>query len=460
MINLKEKAKKFPKSSGVYFFKDKNEKIIYVGKASILKNRVSQYFQKNTKQSLKTKNLIDNTFDIDVLVCESEIDALIQEAYYIKKYNPKYNVLMRDDKNYFFVGITKEEYPRIFITHQPLKPITNNLKTQYIGPFTDGFAIKETLKLLRKIFPYRHCIKLPKKACLQYHLGRCPAPCLFKSEAIDYKQQSFRAPCLFKSEAIDYKQQSFRTPCIYPEIKTIVRKNIKYIKEILKGEKKSLLKNLEKEMIKYAKKEMFEKAGKVKKQIENIKKIFEHKYTLSEFKNMRRADIDWQKAEKFIQNLLNTKKIISRVEAYDISNISGKYAVGSMVVFTNGIPDKREYRKFKIKFSGDEPNDPKMMKEVLMRRLKRKDWPKSDLIILDGGITQLNAVKSIANKKDLIISLAKRNEEIHIPNISIPKPTKEMPEEIKFFFQQIRDEAHRFAITFHKKLRGEGFLKE
>jgi len=422
MNDLKEKLKKVPRSPGVYFFKDIKGKVIYVGKASVLKNRVSQYFQKNAKHSLKTKKLVENISDLDILICDSEIDALIQEAYFIKKHNPKYNVLLRDDKNYFFVGITKEDFPRIFITHQPLQTTTYKLQPKYIGPFTEGFALKETLKLLRKTFPYRHCVKLPKRACLQYHLGRCLAPCVNKNT------------------------------------KTAVRKNVRYIEKILKGEKQTLLKKLESEMKKYAKEEKFEKAQELKRQIDNIKKIFEHRYSLQDFKNIKRTLIDWSRAEKFLQELLGTKNKISRTECFDISNISGKQAVGSMVVFTDGLPDKKEYRKFKIKFSGDEPNDPKMMQEVLARRLARKDWPKADLVILDGGITQLNAVKKIADKDQLLVSLAKKNEEVYIPEKPIPFPTENMPEDLKFFFQQIRDEAHRFAITFHKKLRAKNFL--
>jgi len=422
MTKLKEKLKRIPKSPGVYFFKNKNGKVIYVGKASILKNRCSQYFQKNLKHSLKTQKLVENIFDLDILICESEIDALIQEAYYIKKYNPKYNVLLRDDKNYFFVGITKEDFPRIFITHQPTQTTTQKLRSNYIGPFTEGFALKETLKLLRKTFPYRHCLKLPKKACLQYHLERCLAPCVNKN------------------------------------VKTSLRKNIRYIEKILKGEKQTLLKKLEAEMKKYAKAEKFEKAQEIKRKIDNIKKIFQHRYSLQDFKNIKRDSINWPQAEKFLKELLETRKKISRVECFDISNISGKHAVGSMVVFTNGLPDKKEYRKFKIKLSGDEPNDPKMMQEVLVRRLAREDWPKADLLILDGGITQLNAVKKISDKDQLLVSLAKRNEEVYIPQSPIPFPTENMPEDLKFFFQQIRNEAHRFAITFHRKLRADKFL--
>ncbi len=426
MTKIEKKIKEAPKSPGIYFFKDKKGKVIYIGKANVLKNRVSQYFRSPKKHSQKTKKLVENIFDVDFLICDSEIDALIKEACYIKKHDPKYNILMRDDKNYFFVGITKETYPRIFITHQPLaegSTVRGSTSNNYIGPFTEGFALKETLKLLRKTFPYRHCVKLPKKACLQYHLNRCLAP------------------------------------CIKENTKTKVKQNIRYIEKILKGEKQSLLKQFEKQMIKYAKEEKFEKADEIKKQTENIKKIFKHKYSLQKFKEVKRKTINWQAAEKFIQKLLKTKKRISRVEAYDISNISGKHAVGSMVVFTDGLPDKKEYRKFKIKFSGNEPNDPKMMQEILARRFKRKDWPKPGLIILDGGVTQLNAVKKIAPKNQLIASLAKQNEEIYLPENSLPNPTENMPEDVKFFFQKIRNEAHRFAITFHRNLRSKKFLK-
>ncbi len=419
MKDLQEKIKKSPKEPGVYIFKDKKDRVIYVGKAKSLKKRVSQYFQNKKNLSAKNKKLVENISDVKFIICESEIDALITESINIKKYNPKYNVLMRDDKNYFFVGITKEDYPRIFITHQPKK----TKETDYIGPFTEGFALKETLKILRKTFPYRHCIKLPKKACLQYHLERCPAPCIKKNQ------------------------------------KTKINQNIKYIKKILRGEKNNLCTTLKKQMLNFAKKEEFEKAQETKKKIENIEKILKHKYIIAEFKNIKAEKTDWQDIEKFIQKILNTKDKISRVEAFDISNISGKYAVGSMVVFVDGEPDKKEYRKFKIKYTEKTPNDPKMMKEVLLRRFKNKNWKKPDLIILDGGITQLNSVLQIAPKNQKIISLAKKNEEIYIPFKKDTIKTKKENPNILFFFQNIRDEAHRFAITFHRKKRKEGMLK-
>lgn len=268
--DIKKQLKNLPKDAGCYLFKDKKEKIIYIGKAVNLKNRVSQYFRKSEKQSLKTQKLVENIFNVDFVLCDSEIDALIEEARLIKKYNPKYNVLLRDDKNHFFVGITKEGFPRIFITHQPLKAMSYNLpagrhglKANYIGPFTDGFALKQTLKILRNIFPYRHCLKMPKKPCLQYHLGRCLAPCKL--------------------------ERSGRQ----------IQINIKEIKSILSGKKQTVLKKLEKEMKNFAKKENFERANELKKKIESLKKIFAHRNYLENFKRIKRKT-NWEDIEKYI----------------------------------------------------------------------------------------------------------------------------------------------------------------
>ena len=442
MKDIKGQLKNMPKSPGCYLFKDEKGKIIYIGKANVLKNRVSQYFQKQSNLSLKTQRLVENVFSISFIKCESDIDALIQEASLIKEHHPKFNVLMRDDKNYFFVGITKEDFPRIFITHQPLKAKSYELKANYIGPFTDGFALKQTLKILRNIFPYRHCVKMPKKPCLQYHLKRCLAPCAERSDLEETRSVG-------KGLTFSGSKE--------------VKKNIRKITKILSGKKQTVLKKLEKEMKNFAEKENFERASEFKKKVESLGKIFAHQSSLENFKRIKRKT-NWEEIEKYIQNILGTKNKISRVECYDISNISGKNAVGSMAVFKDGAPDKKEYRKFNIKFSGDEPNDPKMMYEVLERRIKHAEWKNPDLIILDGGIAQLNTGIKAIGKKYPIISIAKRNEEIYLavepPSRScLPIPTADMPSNVKFFFQQIRDEAHRFAVTFHRQKRSKTFFE-
>lgn len=441
MKDIKGQLKDIPKDPGCYLFEDRTGKIIYIGKAVNLKNRVSQYFRKSEKQSLKTQKLIENIFSVDFIKCDSDIDALIEEARLIKKYNPKYNVLLRDDKNHFFVGITKEIYPRIFITHQPSSLVkfsnlpagrqVSNVKCDFIGPFTDGFALKQTLKILRNIFPYRHCVKMPRKPCLQYHLNRCLAPCI---------------------------NTAIETPV---SLNQKMKNNAKEMVKILVGKKQNVLKKLEKEMKNFAEKENFERANELKKKIESLRKIFAHKNSLENFKRIKRKT-NWGEIEKYIQNMLDIKDRISRVECYDISNISGKNAVGSMVVFKDGIPYKKEYRKFNIKFSGDEPNDPKMMQEILERRIRHIEWSTPDLIIVDGGITQLNAARKAVGEKYPILSIAKRNEDIYLavrpPSRSLPIPTADMPSEVKYFFQQIRDEAHRFAITFHRQKRAQSLL--
>jgi len=202
-----------------------------------------------------------------------------------------------------------------------------------------------------------------------------------------------------------------------------------------------------------AKKENFIKAGELKNKIESLENIFAHRLFLGVDSSQAQAQ-RWDKAKSSLQAFLKSKKEIRRVEGYDISNIGGQYAVGSMVVFENGEPSKNQYRKFKIKYSGDEPNDPKMMAEIISRRMRHAEWPTPDLIIVDGGITQLNAARSVLPKSQPVISLAKKEEEIYAPNRP-PIHAAQLGNETKLFLQHLRDEAHRFAITYHRKLRGQ-----
>lgn len=418
MKSFTQQIRALPRSPGVYFFRDVKNRVIYVGKANILSERVKQYFTQQAGTHPKISALRKEIAHIDCQLCESEVDALITEARFIKKYNPKFNVILRDDKNYFFVGITREPFPRIFITHQP-DSTKQNIACDFIGPFTDGFAVKETLKHLRNVYPYRHCRTLPKKPCLQYHLGRCLAP------------------------------------CVKPEAKTHVRRNIKIITDILQGKRQAILKKLETQMKEAARKENFIKASELKKQIEGIQNIFSHTRFLERFKEIRREAYVWESIEKKLQIFLKTESRLFRVECYDISNISGKYAVGSMVVFENGMPAKSQYRRFKIRYSENEPNDPKMMAEVLSRRIRHLEWPAPDLIIVDGGITQLSAAQNILPETQLIMGLAKKQEELRAAHNPIPIHADEFGKDVLHFVQHIRDEAHRFAITYHRTLRGK-----
>jgi excinuclease ABC subunit C len=427
----KNKILRLSKNSGVYVFK-KDRKFLYIGKASNLRERVKNHFSQLAYRDSLFVNQVDK---VGFIKTDSEIEALILEANLIKKYQPKYNVIWRDDKNYFYVGITKEDFPQVFITHQP-KPQTTNykLQTEYVGPFVDGKALKETLKALRKVFPYRTCNPpaggIPKHPCLWYHLDRCPAPCLIKPEISGFKEK----------------------------IRNESQRNTKNLTGILQGKRNQVLKKLKREMKKASNLEDYEKAAKIRNQIAALEKVLAHAKI---FEPQPFQKIDWPQIQKTLQQILKTNKVISRIEAYDISNIQGEAATGSLVTFVRGLPDKNFYRKFKIKIVG-KPNDIAMIKEVLKRRLKHLEWGLPDLILIDGGKAQLNAVvKSKANppsgrpkaKKIKVLAIAKKKNELFLESQKKPILLKTLPREIFNLILELRDEAHRFAISYHRKLR-------
>ncbi|MEK7493716.1 MAG: GIY-YIG nuclease family protein [Patescibacteria group bacterium] len=427
METIASQLKKLPSSPGVYFFKNRESKVIYIGKASILKNRVRQYFARQAAQFPKTAALQKEITRVEWKICESAIDALIEEARYIKAYRPKYNVVFRDDKNYLFVCITAEkEYPRIFISHQPEKDkklVALQRGMKIIGPFTDGAALKQTLRNLRRIYPYCTA-RSSKKPCFDYHLGKCLGA------------------------------------CAYPAARAQTKKNIRAIENILSGKRQQIIKKLEKEMKRAAKEELFRDAEEIKHKIIYLQKIFAHRPALERLALSNESnEVAWEKIQGSLQKFLATTRTINRVEGYDISNISGKYAVGSMVVFESGAPNKSEYRKFKIRYSGDEPNDPKMMQEIFSRRMLHDEWQKPDLIIIDGGRGQLSAARAVLPANQLVFAIAKREEEIYTPTSPHPLPSSRLGNECALFIQRIRDEAHRFAVSYHRKVRSKGFIR-
>jgi len=422
----KDKINELPEENGVYCFKA-GKKILYIGKALNIKERVKNHFR---QPAYRDNLFLNQVSKAGFIKTDSEIEALILEANLIKKYQPKYNVFWRDDKNYFFVVKTKENFPRIFITHQP----TENY--EYVGPFVDGKALKETLKVLRRVFPYRSCNslsdKLPKKSCLWYHLERCPAPCLFNSKILE-------------------------VPKIKEKLKKEVQKNADSLLKIIKGEKLQVLKELKKEMRKASVERNFEKAAEIRNQIANLEKVLAHSKIFKPSEIVRKDN--WLKTERILQKILNLpasgKKEISKIEAYDVSNIQGKSATGSMITFINGKPDKKFYRKFKLKIQG-KPKDIAMIKEILNRRFKHLEWGLPDLILIDGGKAQLNAAKSIINSQLLTIpyiALAKKKNELYLKGKKKPILLKILPREIFNLILQLRDEAHRFAIKYHLKIR-------
>jgi excinuclease ABC subunit C len=446
----KDKISQLPKTPGVYSFK-KGREFLYIGKAADIRERVKNHFR---QPGYKENSFINQVEKIGYIKTDSEfvepsarltshpaspgstIEALILEAKLIKKYQPKYNVMWRDDKNYFYVGITKEDFPRIFWTHQPKKR-----KAIYVGPFVDGKALKQTLKVLRKVFPYRSCKKLlTRKAgtrpCLWYHLNRCPAPCLIFSKT--------------GQELPEFSQQ----------IKKECQKNTKNILNILKGKKGQVLKDLKKEMKKASQKQNFEKAALKRDQIRALERVLAH----SRIFGPQPVKVEsWSKTQRELEKILKTKKKISRIEAYDVSNLQGKEATGSMVTFIKGIAEKDLYRRFKIKIEG-KPNDTAMIKEVLKRRFKHPEWGLPDLVLIDGGKGQLNAAidsKSQASnfEKIKVLAIAKEENKLFIETQRKPILLKSLPREIFNLILQLRDEAHRFALSYHRKLRHKRLLK-
>jgi len=425
-----------PSGAGVYVFKNKRN-ILYIGKSSNIRRRVKNHFQ---QPDFRDKFFIGKINQVGYIKTNSEIEALILETQLIKKYKPKYNIVWRDDKNYFYVGITKEDFPRIFITHQPIKT-PKSQSTEYIGPFVDGKALKQTLKVLRKVFPYRTCKKIPHHPCLWYELKRCVGPCILNSKTAQ------------------------QIPCLREKIKKTSQQNIKNLVKVLQGKRRQLLKDLKKQMEQFSRTQEFEAAAKTRDQINALKNVLQHANIFTSPDNttliQRRLNYKelWKKSEKHLRDVLGIKQRIKRIEGYDISNIQGKEATGSMVVFKNGTSSKNEYRKFKIKISG-KPNDVAMMYEVLKRRTRHIEWDFPQIMLIDGGKAQLNAairalmeLKSSISKKIKVLSLAKRKNDLYIQGEAKPIPLSLLPQDISNLFLRIRDEAHRFAISYHRKLR-------
>lgn len=400
-----------PKTTGVYLLYRNNEPI-YIGKAINLKDRVKNHFQQPTyKDSL----FIHTIEKIDYLPTQSEIEALILEANLIKKHQPKFNQIWRDDKNYFYVAIENKQRPVVFITHQK-----NSATANYIGPFIEGNSLKQTLKFLRRVFPFYTSSKHPLQKCTWCHLDLCPGP----------------QPNL-------------------PEYK----KNIKKLTLILEGKSQTVLRSLKKELQTLSSAGKFEEAIKVRDRLFALEKIMSHRQVI----NPKESLPPWEKTQALLSDLLKLEKPASRIECYDISNIQGKFATGSMVVFVDGAPEKSQYKKFKIQMK-NEPNDIAMLNEVLHRRLLRQDWPMPDIMLIDGGIAQLNvAIKAkndlIKNQPIKIISIAKGKREL-LREGQEKMFLKDLPQEIYNVIVALDDEAHRFAITYHKKLRQQGLLKK
>jgi len=345
---------------------------------------------------------------VEVISTASEAEALILEANLIKKHEPKFNIALRDDKSYPYIQITHERFPRVFL----VRPRVREKGSLYYGPYVNPRLIREALTIIRKAFHFCTCHQFPKTACLDSHIGLCDAPCIGQINERDYK------------------------------------KNIRRIRLILEGKKDELYRNLRREMETAARARKYERAARVRDQMQAISALYSSSPVINQFKETEQ-----------LQYALRLPRRPERIEAFDISNIMGEQSVGSMVSFLNGKPDKNQYRRFRIKtVSGID--DCRMMAEVVYRRylrLKKEQLAFPDLIVIDGGKGQLAAAKQQLQELQLeipVISLAKREEEIFLPLKKEPVVLARNSLGLRLI-QRIRDEAHRFAVMYHRKLRGK-----
>ncbi len=543
---IREKLKLLPENPGVYIMLDKYGNVIYVGKARVLKNRVRQYFH-NTPKPEKVTQMVANVADFNYVITASEIDALALENNLIKKYKPKYNILLKDDKTYPYIKVDmREKFPNFYVTRKIKKD-----GCRYFGPFMGGINYKDVLETVQLLFNVRLCktaigIK-PKRECLNYHIGRCSAPCAHKINEEDYAESVKQALSFLDGNyrearnilnekmlsaaeneafelAIDYKNKismlskleakritsinksidadiiAYATNGIYSAASVLITR-----KGIMQGASSFALDEAhmtdaealtsfitqyysnheppaelivegycESELVTQFFKEKLNKSVEitcakqgVKAQLLNMARENAADYLEKSVDKIKHRDDMTLNACERLQQLLNLKKYPRRMECYDISDVSGVDKVASMVVFIDGEADKNQYRRFRIK-TVEGANDFASLQEVLSRRLEKlgtdeeERFPKPDLIVIDGGKGQLSAVNEIFKEKGVtdidLISLAKQEEEIFTlyspESVKIPRRDYSLR-----MVQRIRDEAHRFAITYFRNLHTKNILR-
>lgn len=451
---LESKLKTLPRSPGVYFHKSADGEVIYVGKAAVLRNRVRQYFQDSRARDNKTMALVAEIADTDWIETESEVDALFLESEMVKRYLPRYNVLLRDDKSQSYVRIDmKSEWPVVSFTRNPVDD-----GAEYYGPFYNGYALKKALRYLRKIFPYLTRERRPGQSRLDEDLGLSP--------------RVGDGPEAYKAN---------------------LRKLISYIK----GNRKAIAAELERDMKTAAGLHDFEKAASLRNKLRAMQELQRRVM----FGDKEFLDISKDKALADIATILGLENIPARIEGYDISHHGGQHVVASMVVFTNGASDRGEYRKFKVSEKNDDTGN---IYQVILRRLGErnlKSWGTPDLMLIDGGKGQLMAAIKARDERGLkipIISIAKREEEVIIHQagsmVTVPPRLKDAHitrdgditiinlhpgqinagshsknlrastqsyrySDITKLFQRIRDESHRFAVSYHTTLKRQSATK-
>lgn len=536
---VREKVRNLPTQPGVYLWKDEKGKIIYVGKAVNLRNRVTSYVRHDANRAPKVAAMVSHAADLETIVVATEMEALILENTLIKKYHPHYNIMLRDDKTYPYIKVTvQEDYPRIFMTRRVSRD-----GARYFGPFADSTAVHRVLKLMQRAYHIRSCRTMPTdRPCLQYHLHHCDAPCVHYITKADYgarvrqaldilegrdsgisrslqQQMEDAAESMEFEKAAMYRDQ-IKAIAVIQEQQNIVntaggdmdviglaRQDGQTCVQIytvrmgkLMGRETFSLDNssdddvpslMEAVVDQYYSDGTFipseivvpaledldgcerrlsqQKGRKVtvvipqrgpKKQLLDM--ASENAVGLLEQKRLQwQHDVDKTTgAVEGLARILNLPCLPERMECFDISHTQGIETVASMVVFEHGQPAKKEYRRFKLKTVQGKPDDFKSMAEIMERRYGEKDWPVPDLIIIDGGKGQLHAALPVIRQAGCeapVISLAKRIEEVFVEGRSDSIILSHHTPELQLL-QAIRDEAHRFAITYHRHLRGKRSL--
>lgn len=403
---ISKKLVQLPDTSGVYIFYNSQKEIIYVGKASSLKSRVRSYFA-GKKSPRPIEEMIHEVIDLKTEQTDSALEAAILEGYYIKKYRPKYNIQWRDDKSWNYIGISKDQFARVLTIRQhELTPLKKKEFKYLFGPYP-GLNTKEALRLLRRIFGFSQCEPNAKRPCFYYQLGQCLGVCTGEITAEDYTAKVIRPLCLF-----------------------------------LGGQKKLLLKRIEKEMVVASKAQNFEEAARLRNQIHHLQKI---------------QDIALLNDSFLKDKIFTGASLINRIEGYDISNLGSSDKVGSMVVFDESGPIKGQYRRFKIKTVTGQ-SDVDCLAEVLNRRLNHREWTMPGIFMVDGGLPQVNKAKSVLRTAGVnipIVGIAKGKERKRNDFFVVAESdgVRNWIKENKELLIKVRDEAHRFAITFNRLQR-------
>ena len=528
---IRAKLAILPDQPGCYLMKDRQGTVIYVGKAKVLKNRVRSYF--TGSHDGKTLRLVNEIEDFEYIITSSDMEALLLELNLIKKYDPKYNIMLKDDKSYPFIHLTNERHPRLIITRKVKRG-----KGKYFGPYPNVYSANETKKLLDRIYPLRKCTALPEKVCLYYHIGQCLAPCEFEVSEEKYREITSEITKFLNGGFDDIKEELTKKMLEASEELDFerakeYRDKIAHIEATMEKQKMVMTDFTDRDIFGYAVDKgwmcvqvFFIRQGKLIERDVSMFPVYDEPesefltflgqfYTKSHHikpkevllpnsidcdmaqellqvktiqpqrgqkkdllklanKNARNAlrekfaliERDEERSIKAVENLGEILGIYTphRIEAFDNSNIQGTNPVSAMVVFIDGKADKKQYRKYKIK-SVQGPDDYESMREVVRRRYSRalrEELPLPDLIIIDGGKGHIEAVRDVLENElglDIPIAGLVKDEKHRTSNLLMGNPLEIIPMDQRsqefYLLQRIQDEVHRFAITFHRQLRGK-----